>query len=238
MKIRESVLFFAAEMDKKLRENDHKGDWLDLDLGYLQQRLLEEVNELFQSIKQGDNKNSIKEAADVGNFSMMIADIIHRKEYPDRNVLDKDLNEKPPSWYEIGAGLNLNKKIRTATAEPLTTPVKLNEDKAAEYRARFGMHRGHHKWDLAISFLSMDNDAFFKLYGFSYVPEGHLLDIAKLHLANRQAIQAAKLSESIIDDMAGPSLPSDMFNNLVDSMTEKEKKYITDFRADFRNNDK
>ena len=98
MKIRESVLFFAAEMDKKLRENDHKGDWLDLPLDYLMNRLYQEVNELFRSIQQGDNKNTIKEAADVGNFAMMIADIVYRKEYPDQaNWRNVNFTAPPPS---------------------------------------------------------------------------------------------------------------------------------------------
>ena len=228
MKIRESVLFFAAEMDKKLRENDHKGDWLDLPLDYLMNRLYQGVNELFHSIRQGDNKNSIKEAADVGNFAMMIADIIYRKEYPDQaNWREINFDAPPPSWEEVAENTEVEKTIRTAKAEALTTPVNLNKAKTEEYRQRFGKHRGHYKWDLAISFLSLDNQKFFDLYGFNYVPERQITELARLHLSNREAIQAAKLSES-------------MFNNItVDTLDDMAKKMLNELRnSNLNNSDK
>ncbi|MBW7475935.1 hypothetical protein K0T92_14410 [Paenibacillus oenotherae] len=66
-------------METVLRADDHKGGWLHMDFGDLMQRLTEEVDELFEL--QGTepaNEFVIKEAADVANFAMMIADLVRR----------------------------------------------------------------------------------------------------------------------------------------------------------------
>ncbi|MGG4288345.1 hypothetical protein ABEW81_11165 [Priestia megaterium] len=72
--MRRQVKWFADQMEEKLRENDHKGGWEDCDYGYLIPRLGEEVNELVQAIVSGQTVSIVKEAADVANFAMMIAD--------------------------------------------------------------------------------------------------------------------------------------------------------------------
>lgn len=74
IQIRPAVLWFAEQMEAKLRENDHKGGWDACDIRYLRDRLREECVELEMSLDASTNANSIREAADVGNFAMMIAD--------------------------------------------------------------------------------------------------------------------------------------------------------------------
>ena len=86
--IRGSVLWFAAVMEIKLRENDHKGGWEDCGLGYLTNRLWEEWEEARgamgdlvayrmagsdQEILESAQK-AILELADVANFAMMLAE--------------------------------------------------------------------------------------------------------------------------------------------------------------------
>lgn len=50
---------------------------------------------------------------------------------------------------------------------------KINEDKK---RRKYGMHKGHYKWDLAKEWFCMSNDMFFRMYGFNFVPRGQLYD--------------------------------------------------------------
>ena len=86
---RESVCWFSGLMETKLRENDHKGHWRNCDLEYMEQRIREEFAELSAALMQyqiaslspheatrtrylGDRVK--REAADVANFAMMIAD--------------------------------------------------------------------------------------------------------------------------------------------------------------------
>lgn len=79
--IRKEVQWFAEQMESKLQENDHKGGWDDCGIFWLRNRLVEEVKELSDAMEAGHNsesgidlENIIREAADVANFAMMIAD--------------------------------------------------------------------------------------------------------------------------------------------------------------------
>lgn len=69
---------FAEQMENKLAENRHKGDaagWRGMTIDQLQARLFEEAHELIVAIQTGQSPDAvIREAADVGNFAMMIAD--------------------------------------------------------------------------------------------------------------------------------------------------------------------
>ena len=66
---------FINVMNEQLYINKHKGGWKHLDDSYLLARLMEELGELAVAIEYGINKKDIiKEAADVANFAMMIAD--------------------------------------------------------------------------------------------------------------------------------------------------------------------
>ncbi|MED1784667.1 hypothetical protein P4V43_22815 [Brevibacillus fortis] len=73
-------------MESKLLENDHKGGWDDCGIFWLLGRLNEEVKELSDLMETGHNsesgldlKNIIREAADVANFSIMIADHANKR---------------------------------------------------------------------------------------------------------------------------------------------------------------
>jgi NTP pyrophosphatase (non-canonical NTP hydrolase)/uncharacterized coiled-coil protein SlyX len=78
---RSEVLEFADDMERKLRENDHKGGWDGDEPKALLKRLREEVDELAKALASPNRQNDrvIDEAADVGNFAMMIADVIRRE---------------------------------------------------------------------------------------------------------------------------------------------------------------
>ena len=87
---RPQVLSFAILMEEVLRENDHKGGWEDCDLEDLSQRIWGEAFELsaavrpfYQAICMGDAVSDLmqieigNEAADVANYAMMVADLVH-----------------------------------------------------------------------------------------------------------------------------------------------------------------
>lgn len=74
--LRPEVLGFATLMEQKLRANDHKPGWKGDYPDDLWHRAVEELNELHVAISQPTSVDNIgKEAADVANMVMMIADI-------------------------------------------------------------------------------------------------------------------------------------------------------------------
>lgn len=97
LSLRPQVAAFAQLMEKKLRENDRKGGWRNCTTAYLSRRCGNELEELRAVVKRGndwvrasmfpsgrgpqfsDNAEMAKqvgrEAADVANFAMMIADV-------------------------------------------------------------------------------------------------------------------------------------------------------------------
>lgn len=76
--IRPEVLKFAKAMEKKLKENDHKGGWKDCDISYLNHSLNEEVSELQSAILEEGYITD--ECVDIANFAMMIFDILKENE--------------------------------------------------------------------------------------------------------------------------------------------------------------
>ena len=80
--LRPEVREFAREMEARLRANEHKGGWKNDSPLDLLQRVLEETEELRAVVREiRDNglprrlrDNVWAEAADVGNFAMMVAD--------------------------------------------------------------------------------------------------------------------------------------------------------------------
>jgi hypothetical protein len=83
---RVEILSFAFVMERKLKENDHKGGWEDSDTDWLIKRIADERNELKRAYDKYLNSDElhpnidaliqriIDEAADVANFAMMVAD--------------------------------------------------------------------------------------------------------------------------------------------------------------------
>lgn len=79
--MRESVLWFAGIMEKKLqtKDADFPEGWKNDTVEGLKDRLVEETQELLEAISLAEimttpNEAIIVEAADVANFAMMIAD--------------------------------------------------------------------------------------------------------------------------------------------------------------------
>lgn len=94
-KLRHEVQWFAEQMELTLRKNDHKGGWGSMKNMQLYERLKEESAELEQTLVATDVKRFnqirfnrvIREATDVANFAMMIADNARR--IPKQKVLPK-----------------------------------------------------------------------------------------------------------------------------------------------------
>lgn len=105
---REPVTWFAGVMETKLRENDHKGGWHDCDFDYLEKRIREELAELATVLMQYQiaslsasevtrtrylGERAKREAADVANFAMMIADRV-RGELLDMGSADPEESDR------------------------------------------------------------------------------------------------------------------------------------------------
>ena len=91
-KLSEPVLRYANAMQLKLNKNAHKGGWIRYDkrgrriwspddVQFLVEKLKEEHAELLEEVSRYlsnpfmyQGNNLLKEAADIGNISMMIAD--------------------------------------------------------------------------------------------------------------------------------------------------------------------
>lgn len=85
MELRYCVKKFAETMEKKLRQNDHKGGWNNEEHDFLWSKLVEEISEFRMQCYKRSKKNDKKilnEAADVANIIMMIADICTWKTSP------------------------------------------------------------------------------------------------------------------------------------------------------------
>jgi hypothetical protein len=92
MRVREEVRRFAQMMELKLKANDHKGGWQNCSPLFLLGRLKEETAELEQEIRKwflADKEQIIKEAVDVANFAMMIADLA-RREKPQSVIVEEN----------------------------------------------------------------------------------------------------------------------------------------------------
>ena len=74
--LRPEVLAFAYLMERELRKHDDRPGWKDCRPDWLMGRLMEEVDELDTAIVGRFGPWSVaSEAADVGNFAMMVADV-------------------------------------------------------------------------------------------------------------------------------------------------------------------
>jgi len=72
--------WFVGVMLAKLGENAWKSPWSKSSVKWLRNRLRQEVAELGRAIRNGDTAEAVaREAADVANFAMMIADNYRRE---------------------------------------------------------------------------------------------------------------------------------------------------------------
>ncbi|WP_312498248.1 hypothetical protein [Bacillus luti] len=106
----------------------------------------------------------------------------------DAQVLDQVLeslkgieNELPKDMREAGNFISTG--LMNGISVQASVPVTVNE---SIRRKKYGTHNGHNQWDLAKDYFRMTNDAFFKLYGFNFVPKGRLFDEAKSVVANQE----------------------------------------------------
>lgn len=83
---RPQVRQFALQMERKLRQNDHKPGWENDSFDELFARMLEEAGEVLIARITGDDPAG--EIADVANFAMMIWDNLTRQidEHPTASV--------------------------------------------------------------------------------------------------------------------------------------------------------
>jgi hypothetical protein len=73
--LRPSLAMFAAEMENRLRANDHKAGWWDCPDEPLVAKLMEEVAELLAALAGKEPiKRIVSEAADVANIALMLGD--------------------------------------------------------------------------------------------------------------------------------------------------------------------
>ena len=75
----EMLTKFVAAMEAKLKKNSWKDPWYNCSLQYLSMRLTQERKELRRAMTRRDAHEVLKEAADVANFAMMLADVYRRK---------------------------------------------------------------------------------------------------------------------------------------------------------------
>lgn len=72
--MRHSVQDFALEMEKTLRNNDHKIGWRACPRRQLLSMLKKEVEELEAALIDGDELSILAESVDVANFAHMLWD--------------------------------------------------------------------------------------------------------------------------------------------------------------------
>lgn len=66
--------WFKGKMDEKLSENTDKSHWRDEQASWLYCALMTEIGEYVRAWTLHDHEEMIREAADIANFAMMLAD--------------------------------------------------------------------------------------------------------------------------------------------------------------------
>lgn len=87
--MRPEIRSFAELMEAQLKANDHKPGWKNDSFKQLFDRIHEELHELREACVFGGSEEQIrKEASDVANFAMMIADVFGGLEYEHEDLHD------------------------------------------------------------------------------------------------------------------------------------------------------
>lgn len=73
LELQEALHWFAGQMAAKLEINSHKRGWNGLSERWILNRIRQELGELQRAVAAESGENIIREAADVANFCMMIA---------------------------------------------------------------------------------------------------------------------------------------------------------------------
>ena len=77
--MRESVKWFASEMERILRENNHRSTWEEMSASELFSELNDEVVELEDQFFWGEPEDVIGKCVDIANCAMTIADNMRRR---------------------------------------------------------------------------------------------------------------------------------------------------------------
>lgn len=89
--LRPELEHFARIMEGRLKENDDKLGWKEDTPHSLFGLLAKKAGELCAAISNKDPETTIRKAADVANYAMMIADVVDQTPYPPG---DGDLHER------------------------------------------------------------------------------------------------------------------------------------------------
>lgn len=78
--MREALKFFAKKMEEELKKNEFRGSWRDQNPEMVLSKLWDEVYDLDDQVEnyldgKGDRDQILKEAVDVANYAMFVADI-------------------------------------------------------------------------------------------------------------------------------------------------------------------
>ncbi len=78
--LRQALLIFAERMEEELRKNDFRGGWREENPETMMAKLWDEVYDLDDLVENhldgnSDPKRILKEAVDVANYAMFVADI-------------------------------------------------------------------------------------------------------------------------------------------------------------------
>lgn len=112
--LRPAVRRFAVAMENQLRANDHKGGWTDESREWLLGRVRDEVDELHEVVRNDLNSDEVmREAADVANFAMMIADVSEQESHLDKSVLQTHYREGDLVEIMGGSVRRLGKLVET-----------------------------------------------------------------------------------------------------------------------------
>ena len=75
--VRPEVQAFAVEMEKILRENDHKGGWRNCGYTFLKYRAVKHMVNVVERVESGHiNENMLKECYHSANYLMMMCDTL------------------------------------------------------------------------------------------------------------------------------------------------------------------
>lgn len=89
---------FAEAMRSKLLANLNKGGWSETSPTYLLTRLVDEVVELQDALREEDSHGASLEAVDVANFAMMIYDVLTQTGESTKDVDDQMPDGQVGQW--------------------------------------------------------------------------------------------------------------------------------------------
>lgn len=117
----------------------------------------------------------------------------------DIDPIEYDIKPSSVSVFLVMKKIKHAMPVTTSPVVPANSKENVIDRANGLYQAnvvKYGMHEGHSKWDLAVSYFRMDNDTFHALYGFNFVPKGELFQEAKeyVHEGILKAIESPHIN--------------------------------------------